>query len=74
MIRPKSLRQLAAYSISLPAFAVSPKMAKETVYMPSHIAAEMLGNVSRLSEQPAENGSIYRESRSGMNGQGRKLN
>jgi hypothetical protein len=43
MIRPKSLRQLAAYSISLPAFAVSPKLAKETVYMPSHVAAEMLG-------------------------------
>src|SRR5690242_4262326 len=37
MIRPKSLRQLAAYSISLPAFAVSPKMAKETVYMPSQV-------------------------------------
>ena len=47
MISPKSLRQLAAYSISLPAFAVSPKLAKETVYMPSHVAAEMLGKSSK---------------------------
>lgn len=51
MIRPKSLRQLAAYSISLPAFAISPKMAKETVYMPSHVAAEMLG---KKAAKPAE--------------------
>jgi len=43
MIRPKSFRQLAAYSISLPAFAVSPKLAKETVYMPSQVAAATLG-------------------------------
>lgn len=43
MIRPKSLRQLAAYGISLPAFAVSPKLAKETVYMPSQVAEQMLG-------------------------------
>jgi hypothetical protein len=43
MIRPKSLRQLAAYSISLPAFAVSPKLAKETVYMPSQVAEQVLG-------------------------------
>jgi hypothetical protein len=44
MISPKSLRQLAAYSISLPAFAVSPKLAKETVYMPSQVAEQTLGN------------------------------
>ena len=54
MIRPKSLRQLAAYSISLPAFAISPKLAKETVYMPSHVAAEMLGNAAKRIEKPAE--------------------
>jgi hypothetical protein len=53
MISPKSLRQLAAYSISLPAFAVSPKVAKETVYMPSHVAAEMLGTPARVTK-PAE--------------------
>ena len=50
MIRPKSLRQLAAYSISLPAFAVSPKLAKETVYMPSHVAAERLGRATARRE------------------------
>lgn len=44
MISPKSLRQFAAYSISLPAFAVSPKLAKETVYMPSQVAEQTLGN------------------------------
>jgi hypothetical protein len=57
MIRPKSLRQLAAYSISIPALAVSPKLAKETVYMPSHIAAEMLGrgaSVESHDKAPAE--------------------
>ena len=54
MIRPKSLRQLAAYSISLPAFAISPKMAKETVYMPSQIAAQVLGNGAKGLEKPVE--------------------
>jgi hypothetical protein len=54
MIRPKSLRQLAAYSISLPALAVSPKLAKETVYMPSHVAAEMLGKSSQAVPKTAE--------------------
>ena len=54
MIRPKSLRQLAAYSISLPAFAVSPKMAKETVYMPSQVAAQVLGNGAKKAEQAPE--------------------
>jgi len=54
MIRPKSLRQLAAYSISIPALAISPKLAKETVYMPSHIAAEMLGNRIKAIEKPVK--------------------
>jgi hypothetical protein len=52
MIRPKSLRQLAAYSISLPAFAVSPKLAKETVYMPSQVAAATLGRGSGAQKAP----------------------
>ena len=56
MRRPKSLRQLAAYSISLPAFAISPKMAKETVYMPSHVAAEVLGNGAKGLEKAAVRG------------------
>jgi hypothetical protein len=54
MITTKILRQLAAYSVSLPAFAASPKLAKETVYMPSRIAALVLGrgdgSVGRSSE------------------------
>jgi len=54
MIRPKSLRQLAAYSISIPALAVSPKLARETVYMPSHIAAQKLGNRTNASELPVK--------------------
>ena len=53
MISPKSLRQLAAYSISLPAFAVSPKLAKETVYMPSQVAEQTLGNGAQ-GQKPAE--------------------
>jgi len=52
MIRPKSLRQFAAYSISLPAFAVSPKLAKETVYMPSQVAAATLGKASEAQRAP----------------------
>jgi hypothetical protein len=54
MIRPKSLRQLAAYSISLPAFAISPKMAKETVYMPSQVAAQVLGRGAKKAEPAPE--------------------
>jgi len=53
MIRPTSLRQLAAYSISLPAFAVSPKLAKETVYMPSQVAEQTLGK-SAVAPKTAE--------------------
>ena len=43
MKNPKLLRQVAMYGISLPSFAASPAVAKATVYMPSHIAARMLG-------------------------------
>jgi hypothetical protein len=43
MKNPKLLRHIALYGISLPTFAVSPAVAKATVYMPSHIAARMLG-------------------------------
>lgn len=52
MIRPTSFRQLAAYGISLPAFAVSPKLAKETVYMPSRVAAATLGRGSEAQKAP----------------------
>lgn len=54
MIRSQSLRQLAAYSISLPAFAVSPKLAKETVYMPSQVAAATLGAGAKKAEPAPE--------------------
>lgn len=53
MIRPQPFRQLAAYGISMPTFAVSPKLAKETVYMPSQIAARLLGSDSRPDAAPA---------------------
>jgi hypothetical protein len=43
MKKPKLLRQIAMYGISLPTLAASPAVAKATVYMPSHIAARMLG-------------------------------
>ena len=62
MIRPKTLRQLAAYSISLPAFAVSPKMAKETVYMPSQVAAQVLGNGAKAAKTPEPERTVKRKS------------
>jgi hypothetical protein len=43
MMRSNQIRELAAYGISMPVFAVSPKLAKETVYMPSQIAERLLG-------------------------------
>ena len=52
MTFPQSLRQLAAYGISLPAFAVSPKLAKETVYMPSRVAEQTLGAGASGAELP----------------------
>lgn len=39
----KTLRHLAVYGISLPTFAVSPSVAKATVYMPSQVAARVFG-------------------------------
>jgi hypothetical protein len=47
MFSTKTLRQLAAYSsISLPTFAAPPALAKETIYMPSAVAARLLGRVA----------------------------
>ena len=43
MFSSKAIRQLAAYSVSLPTFAAPPALAKETVYMPSRLAALVLG-------------------------------
>lgn len=43
MIKPALLRHIAIHGVSLPTFAVSPAVAKATVYMPSQVAARMLG-------------------------------
>ena len=43
MFSSTMIRQLAAYSVSIPAFAAPPSLAKETVYMPSRLAALVLG-------------------------------
>jgi hypothetical protein len=45
MIKPTTLRQLAI-GVSLPTFAVSPAVAKATIYMPSRVAARMLGGTA----------------------------
>lgn len=52
MLNPKTLRHIAVYGVSLPTFAVSPAVAKATVYMPSQVAARMLGG--RPSKHAAE--------------------
>jgi hypothetical protein len=62
MMRPTSLRQPAAYGISLPALAVSPKMAKDTVYMPSQVAAQVLGNGGKKAKTPEPEQVVKRES------------
>ena len=65
MINNRVLRQVAVYGVSLPTFAVSPSVAKATVYMPSQVAARMLGgrpakrneenkSAKRREEQPSE--------------------
>jgi hypothetical protein len=43
MFSSRAIRQFAAYSASLPTFAAPPALAKETVYMPSRLAALVLG-------------------------------
>ena len=43
MFSSKAIRHLAACSVSLPTFAAPPALAKETVYMPSQLAALVLG-------------------------------
>lgn len=51
MIRRKALRHLAACSVSLPTLAAAPTVAKETVYMPSAVAARVLGSASEAQPQ-----------------------
>jgi len=57
MFSTKAIRHLAAYSVSLPTFAAPPALAKETVYMPSQLAALVLG-------RGPVTGVVIRESRS----------
>ena len=45
MLRPTTFRQIAL-GVSLPTFTVSPAVAKATIYMPSHVAARVLGGRS----------------------------
>lgn len=56
MINPKLLRNIAVYGVSLPTCAASPAVAKATVYMPSQVAARMLGGLAarRVSDQPID--------------------
>ena len=63
MNKPKLLRQIAMYGISLPSFAASPAVAKATVYMPSHIAARMLGGrTPRTGDITTDDGNAEGES------------
>ena len=61
MINPKLLRNIAVYGVSLPTFAVSPAVAKATVYMPSQVAARMLGGraAKPIAEQPIDVPAIH---------------
>ena len=43
MFSSNVVRQLAAYGVSRPTFAAPPALARETVYMPSQLAALVLG-------------------------------
>ena len=56
------LRHIAVFGISLPTFAVSPSVAKATVYMPSQVAARMLGGRSaRIAPMVRQAESATRE-------------
>ena len=62
MHKPTLLRHIAVYGISLPTFSVSPAVAKATVYMPSHIAARMLGGrAPRKSDIPNDEAIAHRD-------------
>lgn len=58
MNKPNLLRHIALYGISLPTFAVSPAVAKATVYMPSHVAARMLGGRAPRRSSIAEEQAV----------------
>jgi hypothetical protein len=55
MFSIRTLCQLTAYSsISLPTLAAPPAVAKETIYMPSAVAARVLGGGKMAEELKAE--------------------
>lgn len=60
MKKPTLLRHIALYGISLPTFAISPAVAKATVYMPSHVAARMLGGRAPKTTDIANDQAIVR--------------
>jgi len=60
MKKPKLLLHIAMSGISLPTFAVSPAVAKATVYMPSHIAARMLGGRAPRTSDITTDSSVAR--------------
>ena len=45
MLRP-ILRNLSVYGASLPTLATTPPVSRATIYMPSHLAARMLGDLT----------------------------
>ena len=57
MIKHKTLRHIALCGISLPTFAVSPAVAKPTVYMPSQVAARIFGGRAPTRHEPADHQS-----------------
>ena len=66
MHKPTLLRHIALYGISLPTFAISPAVAKATVYMPSHVAARMLGGrAPKPSEESVARGACAESMSSG---------
>ena len=46
MRKPRLLHQVAVYGATLPTLVASPAVAKATIYLPSHVAAEMLGRMN----------------------------
>ena len=56
-MKPGIPRHIAVYGVSLPTFAVSPAVAKATVYMPSQVAARVFGGRPDMQGgQSVENG------------------
>ncbi len=48
------VRHIVAAGVSLPTFTVSPSVAKATVYMPSQVAARVLGGRPARKDAPQQ--------------------